>query len=192
MRTTRMFWTLAAVLLCCGQHSAQQPEGASPGDRIVLPNDASSYTRRANRQVLRQLDFDNRDDYKDSLRGLIKRFDGKIPPEDGSVWNLEQYNFLNKHIPQNAPLTVNPSLWREAQLNIIGGLFEVYPDKIYQLRAFDLSNMSLIRGKEGWIVIDPLITEQAANTHLIWFRCSGREGKAGRARTKCNGGYLYP
>src|SRR3546814_5114865 len=68
------------------------------------------------------------------------------------------YDFLNGTA---APDTVNPSLWRQARLNAIHGLFEVVPEKIWQLRGYDLSVMTVIRGKTGWIVVAPLLSEEA-------------------------------
>ena len=84
---------------------------------------------------------------------LITGKDGKI------VWDRRPYAFLNS---PEAPDTVNPSLWRQARLNAVHGLFEVVPDKIWQLRGYDLSVMTIIRGKTGWIVVDPLLSEEAA------------------------------
>ncbi|MBJ21057.1 MAG: hypothetical protein CL933_16745 [Deltaproteobacteria bacterium] len=73
------------------------------------------------------------------------------------VWDMTTYAFAEG----DAPDTVNPSLWRQAKLNNIHGLFEV-TDDIYQVRGYDLSNISFIRGKTGRIVIDPLISMEAA------------------------------
>nr|WP_272211116.1 alkyl sulfatase dimerization domain-containing protein [Marinicella sp. W31]MDC2876998.1 alkyl sulfatase dimerization domain-containing protein [Marinicella sp. W31] len=82
-------------------------------------------------------------------------------PDGAPVWNQDQYGFLEG----KAPATVNPSLWRQGQLNAINGLFEV-TDGIYQIRGFDLSNMTLVRGDTGWIVIDPLVSEETARAGL--------------------------
>jgi alkyl sulfatase BDS1-like metallo-beta-lactamase superfamily hydrolase len=71
---------------------------------------------------------------------------------DGSVLkDFEAYNFLDG----KAADTVNPSLWRHAQLNANYGLFKV-TDGVYQLRGFDIANMTIIEGKTGWILVDPL------------------------------------
>jgi alkyl sulfatase BDS1-like metallo-beta-lactamase superfamily hydrolase len=78
------------------------------------------------------------------------------------AWNMGAYAFLDK---AEAPATVNPSLWRQAQLNAIHGLFKV-TDGMYQLRGMDLSNMTVIEGKTGLIIIDPLITAEAARAAL--------------------------
>ena len=80
------------------------------------------------------------------------------------VWDMESYAFLDEECPD----TVNPSLWRQAQLNAIHGLFEVVPG-IYQVRGVDLSNMTIIEGREGVLVIDPLICAETAAAAL---RCT--------------------
>jgi alkyl sulfatase BDS1-like metallo-beta-lactamase superfamily hydrolase len=76
------------------------------------------------------------------------------------VWDLESYKqFIGDDKP--SPDTVNPSLWRNAQLNLHYGLFEVVPG-IYQVRGYDLSNITFVQGKTGWIVGDPLISAETA------------------------------
>ena len=69
------------------------------------------------------------------------------------------YKFIGED--KAAPASVNPSLWRNAQLNTIAGLFKV-SDRIYQVRGFDLSNITFIQGDTGWIVFDPLISAETA------------------------------
>ncbi|MAR73045.1 MAG: hypothetical protein CME78_12560 [Halomonas sp.] len=107
------------------------------------------------------LDFNDRADFDDASRGLIKATpELVIRADDGHVvWDVAVYqDFLNNE----APDSVNPSLWRQAQLNNTPGLYEVV-DGIYQVRGFDLTTMSVIRGERGWIVIDPMtMTEPAA------------------------------
>src|SRR5699024_1973494 len=75
------------------------------------------------------------------------------------AWNMPAYNFIQGP----APDSVNPSLWRHAKLDDIHGLFKV-TDRVYQLRGFDLANMTLIEGDTGWIVVDPLTTAETART----------------------------
>ncbi len=82
-----------------------------------------------------------------------------------TVWDLESYGFLEGE----APATVNPSLWRQSRLNRIAGLFEIAPG-FYQLRGFDLSNMHVVEGKEGIVVIDPLISAETAAAALALYR----------------------
>ena len=73
------------------------------------------------------------------------------------VWDLERFAFLDGQ----APAEVNPSLWRQARLNLEHGLFEVTTG-IYQAHGYDLSNITFIRSDSGWIVIDPLTVADTA------------------------------
>ena len=74
------------------------------------------------------------------------------------MYGLTVWDFLR----QETPASANPSLWRQGQLNRIHGLFEVLPGKIYQIRGFDLANMTFIRSDNGWIVIDVLLSKETA------------------------------
>lgn len=126
--------------------------------------DASSSTRQANDALKQQLPFSNRQDYDDAQRGFIATLpDIEIKGEKGNtVWTLKGYDFLKQ---DQAAATVNPSLWRNAQLNMYNGLFKVV-DGIYQIRGFDLSNMTIVEGKTGIIIIDPLISTEVAKAGL--------------------------
>ncbi len=73
------------------------------------------------------------------------------------VWNQPGYEFIQGE----APSSVNPSLWRQAKLNNINGLFKV-TEGLYQLRGHDLANMSIIQGKTGWIIVDPLTSRETS------------------------------
>ncbi len=132
----------------------------------TAPKAASKYTIKANQAVLESLPFSDKTDFENAQRGFITKpevvtmKDAKGNP----VWDLEEYK---KYISLDkaAPDTVNPSLWRNAQLNMIHGLFKV-TDTIYQVRGFDLSNITFIKGKTGWIVFDPLISPEPAKAAL--------------------------
>ena len=135
--------------------SAQQP---AP----IQPKPATEATQAANRAVQQSLNFNDRADFEDAQRGLIGKPDTlTIKDAKGNVvWDLESYKkYIGLDRP--APDTVNPSLWRNAQLNMLHGLFEVH-DRIYQVRGYDLSNISFVRGETGWIVFDPLISRETA------------------------------
>src|SRR5262249_51976388 len=82
------------------------------------------------------------------------------------VWSLRDYAFL---AGEEAPPTVNPSLWRQARLNMHHGLYQV-TDRVYQVRGFDISNMTLIEGERGVIVIDPLISAEVARAAFDLYR----------------------
>src|SRR5918997_4595683 len=117
--------------------------------------------------ALAALDFADRSDFDDARRGqLAPPSAGVVEGTDGRVvWDLDAYAFLDA----DCPPTANPSLWRQAQLNAIAGLFEVVPG-VYQVRGLDLSNMTLVEGERGVLVIDPLISVETAAAALSLYR----------------------
>ena len=128
----------------------------------MAAGDASDRTAEANRAFRSEsnLDWEDATDDEASRRGFIASLEKPvIKGEDGrAVWDLTDYAFLSS---EEAPVTVNPSLWRQARLNMAAGLFKV-TDHVYQVRGHDLSVVSFIEGAEGWIVIDPLISTECA------------------------------
>ncbi|WP_432080400.1 alkyl/aryl-sulfatase [Streptomyces sp. WAC 04229] len=121
----------------------------------------------ANRAVGRRFPFDDTQDLQDARRGFMgTAAENLIRSEDGGpVWDLDAYGFLR----QDCPDTANPSLWRQSRLVADHGLFEVV-DGIYQVRGFDLSNMTLVEGERGVLVIDPLISAETAAAALALYR----------------------
>lgn len=115
--------------------------------------EATSFTAKANNEVLNYLPFSDQTDYENARKGFIATIDeGVIKLENGqTAYNMKQFDFIKG----KAPAEANPSLWRQSELNAINGLFKV-TENIYQIRGFDLANMTLIKGKTGWIIIDPL------------------------------------
>jgi alkyl sulfatase BDS1-like metallo-beta-lactamase superfamily hydrolase len=124
-------------------------------------------TRAANAAVRQALPFADRADFDRARRGFVGTLpDGVIRDAGGAVVrDLRQVEFLTGE----APPSVNPSLWRNAQLTAMHGLFEVAPG-IWQVRGFDLSNMSIVRGETGYVVIDPLTTAEAARAAIALVR----------------------
>jgi alkyl sulfatase BDS1-like metallo-beta-lactamase superfamily hydrolase len=144
--------------------------GAVParGQALEAPKDATETTRTANAGVLRELPFANGEDFDFALRGLVEAVPGLVVKgaDDRVVWSMAAYGFLKGE----SPASVNPSLWRNAMLNAQAGLFKV-AERIYQIRGFDLSNMTLIEGDAGIIVIDPLLTIEPAKAGLeLYFK----------------------
>jgi len=121
---------------------------------------ATSHTIAQQQQVLTQLPFNDRKDFALSEKGLIKRPEAlEIKDLQGNVvWELGNYDFLSNKDYSN---TINPSLERQARLNMSYGLYQV-TDRIYQVRGYDLANISFIKGDTGWIVFDPLLTPATA------------------------------
>ncbi|HEN8798365.1 TPA: MBL fold metallo-hydrolase [Pseudomonas putida] len=129
--------------------------------------DASDLTRQSNQQWLQHLPFEDRSDFDNARRGLLEAVEQPVVNANGkTVWDLQRYAFLKGE----APATVNPSLWRIAQLNTFAGLFKV-SEGIYQVRGLDLANMTLIEGEHGLIVMDPLLSVETARAGLaMYFR----------------------
>lgn len=124
-------------------------------------NDATKFTKEKNQRVKDVLDFSNTQDFKDASKGFIATWpDDKILDANGNVvWDFKSFEFINKEDHKNEPDTVNPSLWRQSKLNNYHGLFEVVPG-LYQVRGFDLGNITFMRGEKGWIVIDTCTTTE--------------------------------
>jgi len=150
---------LLAVALIAGGCGRDTGIGGSAGA-------ASEATRKANAQVASSLALDDPQDFEDARRGLIARPEGRIVSTDGTVMiDFDEFKFVDGP----APDTVNPSLWRHARLNAEIGLFKVV-DGIWQLRGFDVSNMTLIEGETGWIVVDALTARESAEAALAFAR----------------------
>jgi hypothetical protein len=127
---------------------------------------ASETTRAANESLIAKLPFEDRRDFDDAARGLIAPLPdgGRVKGADGGlVWDLSRFGFLHQH--EEAPETVNPSLWRQMRLTVQGGLYEVVPG-LYQVRTLDLSNITFAEGPEGIVAFDPLISAETARAAL--------------------------
>lgn len=130
---------------------------------MITSKEPTEATKKHNNQVLQKLPFNDKKDFENAKRGFIATLpEVKVVGTKGNtVWDLGPYAFLKGDVPSS----VNPSLWRIAQLNMTNGLFKV-TDRIYQIRGFDLSNMSIVEGDTGIIVIDALIPTEVAKAGL--------------------------
>ncbi|WP_375268568.1 alkyl/aryl-sulfatase [Phenylobacterium sp.] len=135
---------------------------------MTAPKDATEATLRAHETLRAELPADDGQDFADARRGFIGTIpDARIENASGGVvWNMGAFAFEEAETP---PPTVNPSLWRQARLNALHGLFEVTKG-VYQVRGFDLSNITFIEGERGYIVIDPLISAEPAAAALALMR----------------------
>jgi alkyl sulfatase BDS1-like metallo-beta-lactamase superfamily hydrolase len=125
--------------------------------------DASGLTRDANAAMLNKLPFKDVQDFEDSRRGFMVSLNPMVIDDDNGLpaWDMRNYTFLD-----GSPVdTVNPSLWRQEQLNNIHGLFKIHP-RIYQVRNFDLANMTLVKGSTGWIIIDTMLTRETSRAAM--------------------------
>ncbi len=109
--------------------------------------------------MFEKLPLADQTDFDDAQRGLIASEPGLVikSASGATVWDTTAYEFLDG----DPPASVNPSLWRQAKLNDLHGLFEV-GSGIYQVRGYDVSNMTIIEGQTGRIVVDPLTARETA------------------------------
>ena len=144
---------------------------APMSDAVDRRGEATDPTRAANAKIVAGLDFTDRRDFDEAARGLIAPLPdgGKVVGTDGGpVWDLSRFDFIEEGA--EAPDTVNPSLWRQMQLVVQGGLYEVVPG-LYQVRTLDLSNITFVEGDDGLIVFDPLISTETAQAALeLYYR----------------------
>ena len=159
---------LAALLATMLIFSCAYAEGNSLADELGLTTDnksASSYTVEVNSAMYSLLDFENTSEYDNAVRGLLdapevlelKDADGKV------VWSQAAYSFLDDY--EKAPDTVNPSLWENTRNNHAYGLFEVR-EGIYQVRGYDMSNLTVVKGDTGWILFDPLMSIECSQAAM--------------------------
>jgi len=155
--TTLVFIVLNLALLSIGSlfSAAADPKAADPA------------TREMNSRLPQGLS-DDREENVLAVRGLIAS-DPKLDIRTANnkpVWDMKRYDFLAGDAP--APDTVNPALWRHARRNAIHGLFKVTTG-VYQVRGYDISNITFIEGKTGYIVVDPLVSVESARAALDLF-----------------------
>ncbi len=144
--------------LCLTAGAAEMPTGAKAPTDVTI----------AHQEALRaSLPFEDERDFEESRRGLVAEPPyRRITDEAGNtVWDIGQYDFL---LGGESFDSIHPSLQRQATLNMNYGLYEVLPDKIYQVRGYDLANMTLIRGETGWIVFDVLLVKETAAAALAF------------------------
>ena len=108
-------------------------------------SEPSSFTSQLQNELRNSLPFEDQRDFEESSRGFIAEPDSRqILAENGRVvWDMTRYDFLLEDTDFDS---IHPSLQRQATLNMNFGLYEVVPDFIYQVRGFDLANMTIVRG----------------------------------------------
>ncbi len=148
------FLTVSASLVAAQEHF--DPKGKLP----------SEFTVNFQEKLRNTLPFEDQRDFEESRKGLIAVPDYRqITTEDGTVaWDIGSYDFLLEDGQEFD--SIHPSLQRQAVLNMNYGLFEILEGQIYQVRGFDLSNISFIRGESGWIIFDPLASKETAAAAL--------------------------
>ena len=129
------------------------------------PKAATGKTIEVNSAMYSLLDFEDTSEYENATRGLIDAPEMlELKDANGNViWSQKAYGFLDDY--EKAPDTVNPSLWENTRNNHAYGLFEVQ-DGIYQVRGYDMANLTLIEGDTGWIVFDPLMSVECTQAAM--------------------------
>lgn len=132
-------------------------------DMTSLAEILRTATARANAAVAARLPLGEQRDFDAARRGKIADVPqgGIAAPGGRKAWDIADFDFLKAPCPE----MVNPSLWRMGQLNAIAGIFEVTKG-VWQARAFDYANMTIIAGETGWILVDPLMAKQASAAAL--------------------------
>ena len=124
----------------------------------------SKYTLEVIRKARESMPFSDRRDYEEAEKGFIAPLNSMIVKADAGhvAWDIERYQFFAEGRDFDS---IHPSLQRQSELNQKIGLFEVIPG-IYQVRGLDLANFTVVRGKTGWIVFDPLTARETARAAL--------------------------
>ncbi|MES0882111.1 alkyl/aryl-sulfatase [Roseibium sp. SCP14] len=158
VRRNALVLTTALLTLTAGTGAAQEHFDA----KGKLP---SEFTVEFQGEMRNALPFEDERDFEESRKGLIATPDYKqIKTENGTVaWDIGSYEYLLEGKDFDS---IHPSLQRQAILNMNYGLYEILEGKIYQVRGFDLSNISFIRGDSGWIIFDPLASKETAAAAL--------------------------
>jgi len=157
----------AAVLAFGGNLAAgdARAQGMTPAPEQGNP--PSKFTIELRNGLKATLPFEDKRDFEEAKKGFIAAPPYKqIMADAGHVaWDMGSYDFL---LQGKDFETINPSLQRQAVLNMAYGLYEVVPDRIYQVRGFDLANISFIKGDTGWIIFDPLTAKETARAALAF------------------------
>ena len=176
MRKKKVAWLLA-VLMTISMTACGQTKSTSVGETEAMAalitelglnadeKAATEYTVQVNSAVYSLLDFTDTSEYENATRGLIDAPEAlELTDAEGNVvWSQDAYGFLEDY--EKAPDTANPSLWENTRNNHAYGLFEVC-DGIYQVRGYDMSNLTVVKGDTGWILFDPLMSVECSRAAM--------------------------
>ena len=152
--------------LAAGGGAAVSDPGAKEGKHFDSKGKMpSKFTIELQNGLRKSLPFEDKRDFEEAKKGFIAAPKyTKIMADAGNVaWDMGSYDFLLMGKDFDS---VHPSLQRQAILNMAYGLYEVVPGKIYQVRGYDLANISFIKSNTGWIVFDPLTSKETAKAAL--------------------------
>ena len=160
-RITALLLTAALLLTCTACTQAGKANLGLTAE--VKP--ATDFTAKSNAAVYDKLDFNDKQEYEFATRGLIDAPETlELKDKEGNIlWSQEAYAFLDEY--EKAPDSVNPSLWENTKNNHVYGLFEV-SDGIYQVRGYDMANLTVVKGDTGWIVFDTLMSVECSQAAM--------------------------
>lgn len=172
-KKTATFLMVLTILICsvsCSQENTQpgQTQTTDILDELGLtaePKGATVHTAEVNSALYSFLDFKDTTEYENATRGLIDAPEVlELKDENGKVvWSQEAFAFLDDY--EKSPDSVNPSLWENTKNNHAYGLFEVC-DGIYQVRGYDMSNLTIIEGDTGWILYDVMMSIECSRAAM--------------------------
>jgi alkyl sulfatase BDS1-like metallo-beta-lactamase superfamily hydrolase len=149
-----------AILIVAGMVPAAYAQGTGPDSKPP-----STFTIELRNGLKATLPFQDKRDFEEASKGFIAAppFEQIMADAGNVAWDMGSYAWLLQGKDFDS---INPSLQRQAVLNMAYGLYEVVPGRIYQVRGFDLANISFIKGDTGWIVFDPLTAKETARAAL--------------------------
>lgn len=167
----RLYSGFSVFLICMlvlGNTPAIAAENDSLAEELELNSEtkaATEQTVKINSSVYDLLDFNNKQESEFATRGLIDAPETlTLTDQDGKIiWSQSAYAFVEDS--EQAPDTVNPSLWENTKNNHAYGLFEV-TDGIYQVRGYDMANLTILEGKQGWVIMDPLMSVECTQAAM--------------------------
>ena len=165
MKKALSFILAAAMLLAFASCDTKDADMVAELGLNADTKAATEQTVKVNSAIYSVLDFEDKTEYEFAAKGLIdapeelelKDADGKV------IWSQKAYSFVDNY--EKCPDTVNPSLWENTKNNHAYGLFKVC-EKIYQVRGYDMANLTLIKGDTGWIIFDPLMSVECTQAAM--------------------------
>jgi len=151
---------LSVFAACEKAPAATAPVEISMGSQA----EPTEWTVKANKEIMQQFDFSDQEEFADAQRGFIATVPDIVikNAKGGIAWSMPDFDFEKQ---TDVPLTVNPLLWRHSQLNLNNGLYKV-TDRIYQVRGFDITNMTIVEGDSQIIIIDVGMSAETAKAML--------------------------
>ena len=155
----------SALVMSCSNKQLERTQKHAENHFDPKGNEPSAFTVEKWEELKNKMPFEDEVDFEEQKKGFIAAPDYKeIMADAGHVaWSMGRYEFL---LSGEDYKSIHPSLQRQAILNMNYGLYEVVPGVIYQIRGFDLSNISFIKSKTGWIIFDPLTAKETARAAL--------------------------